>query len=192
MEDTLVIETLDQLKIFADPLRQQLLQAFCCNPSTVKQVAEQMGEKPTRLYHHVDLLEQNGFLEIVETKQVRGTVEKTYQTVARKIIVDHAMVGSLEEEADEPEFKKIVMNALQACLVDARDNLDEEFLQSKHQTAVVIAQAKVQMTPTQLKVFEEKLDTLLKEINTLEHGDEEQTAYSFTAACFPIKRSTCC
>ena len=192
MEDTLVIDTLDQLKVFADPLRQRLLQAFCCNPATVKQVAEGMGEKPTRLYHHVDLLEQNGFLEIVETKQVRGTVEKTYQTVARKIIVDHAMVGSLEEEADEPELKNILMNALQACLVDARDNLDEEFLHRKTQPAVVIAQAKVQMTPTQLKVFEEKLDTLLKEINTLEYGDEEQAVYSFTAACFPIKRSTCC
>jgi len=112
--------------------------------------------------------------------------------VARKIIVDHAMVGSLEEEAAEPELKSIVMNTIQACLVDARDNLDEEFLHRKAQPAVVIAQAKVQLTPTQLKVFEEKLDSLLKEISTLEHGDEEQTAYSFTAACFPIKRSTCC
>ena len=192
MEDTLVIDTLDQLKVFADPLRQRLLQAFCCNPSTVKQVAGEMGEKPTRLYHHVDMLEQNGFLEIVETKQVRGTVEKTYQTVARKIIVDHAMVGSLEEEADAPELKNIVMNALQACLVDARDNLDEDLLQRKQQPAVVIAQAKIQMTPTQLKVFEEKLDTLLKEINAVEFGDEERAVYSFTAACFPIKRSTCC
>ncbi|HSG25061.1 MAG TPA: helix-turn-helix domain-containing protein [Anaerolineales bacterium] len=192
MEDTLVIDTLEQLKVFADPLRQRLLQAFCCNPATVKQTAEAMGEKPTRLYHHVDLLEQNGFLEIVETKQVRGTVEKTYQTVARKIIVDHAMVGSLEEEADESELKNIVMNTLQACLVDARDHLDEDVLLRKAQPAVVIAQAKVQMTPTQLKVFEEKLDSLLQEINALEHGDEEQTVYSFTAACFPIKRSTCC
>jgi len=128
----------------------------------------------------------------VETKQVRGTVEKTYQTVARKIIVDHAMVGSLEEEVDEPEVKSIVMNTLQACLVDARDHLDEDVLLRKAQPAVVIAQAKVQMTPNQLKVFEEKLETLLEEISTLEHGDEEQTVYSFTAACFPIKRSTCC
>jgi predicted ArsR family transcriptional regulator len=124
MEDTLVIDTVEKLKIFADPLRQRLLQAFCCNPATIKQVAEQMEEKPARLYHHVDLLEQSGFLEIVETKQVRGTVEKTYQTVARKIIVDHALVGSLEEEAVSPEVKNVVMNTLQACLVDARDNFD--------------------------------------------------------------------
>jgi predicted ArsR family transcriptional regulator len=192
MEDTLVIDTVDKLKIFADPLRQRLLQAFCCNPATIKQVAEQMGEKPARLYHHVDLLEQNGFLDIVDTKQVRGTVEKTYQTVARKIIVDHALVGSLEEEAVSPEVKNVVMNTLQACLVDARDNFDEEIKRTPGRPTVMVAQATVQLTPTQLKALEEKIDTLLKDLEDIASGDEERTLYSFTAACFPIKRSTCC
>ena len=192
MEDTIIIDTVDKLKIFADPLRQSLLQAFCCNPSTVKQVAARMGEKPTRLYHHVDLLEQKGFLEVVDTKQVRGTVEKTYQTVARKIIVDHAMVGSLEEEAGETEVKQVVMNTIQACLVDARDHFDEVVNSSASQPAVVIAQAEVKMSPAQLKVFEEKLDALLEEISGMESSPDEQAVYSFTAACFPIKHSTCC
>lgn len=192
MEDTLVIDTVDKLKIFADPLRQRLLQAFCCNPTTVKQVAKQMDEKPTRLYHHVDLLEQNGFLEVVDTKQVRGTVEKTYQTVARKIIVDHAMVGSLEEDERATEIKNTVMNTIQACLVDARDHFDDETQPPTGQPAVVIAQATVTLTPSQLKVFEQKLDTLLGEIRDIQVEDEEQTIYSFTAACFPIKHSTCC
>jgi len=192
MEDTIVIDTVDKLKIFADPLRQRLLQAFCCNPTTVKQVAKQMDEKSTRLYHHVDLLEQNGFLEVVDTKQVRGTVEKTYQTVARKIIVDHAMVGSLEEDEGATEIKNMVMNTIQACLVDARDHFDDETQRSTGQPAVVIAQAKVNLTSTQLKVFEQKLDTLLDEIKDIQVEDEEQTMYSFTATCFPIKHSTCC
>ena len=192
MEDTLVIDTVDKLKIFADPLRQRLLQAFCCNPTTVKLVAKQMDEKPTRLYHHIDLLEQNGFLEVVDTKQVRGTVEKTYQTVARKIIVDHAMVGSLEEDTEDTEVKNVVMNTIQACLVDARDNFDDETQRLAGQPAVVIAQAKVNLTPTQLKVFEQKLDTLISEIGDIQIEDEERTMYSFTAACFPIKHSTCC
>lgn len=192
MEDTLVIDTVDKLKVFADPLRQRLLQAFCCNPTTVKLVAEQMDEKPTRLYHHVDLLEQNGFLEVVETKQVRGTVEKTYQTVARKIIVDHAMVGSLEEDAGGTELKNVVMNTIQACLVDARDHFDDENQPQIGQPSVVIAQAKINLTATQLRVFEQKLDTLLREVGEIPVEDEEQTMYSFTAACFPIKHSTCC
>jgi predicted ArsR family transcriptional regulator len=191
MEDTLVIDSVDRLKVYADPLRQQLLQAFCCNPSTIKQVAEQMGEKPTRLYHHVELLEQNGFLEVVDTRQIRGTVEKYYQTVARKIIVDHAMVGSLEEEGDL-EAKNVVMNTIQACLVDARDHFDDEAEPQTSLSSVVIAQAKIQLTPTQLKVFEEKLDDLLEELQAIKVEGEDSVMYSITAACFPIKRSTCC
>jgi hypothetical protein len=191
MEDTLVIDSVDRLKVFADPLRQQLLQAFCCNPSTIKQVAEQMDEKPTRLYHHVELLEQNGFLEVVDTRQIRGTVEKYYQTVARKIIVDHAMVGSLEEEGDL-EAKNVVMNTIQACLVDARDHFDDEAEPQPNLSSVVIAQAKMQLTPTQLKVFEEKLDDLLEELQAIKVEGEDPVMYSITAACFPIKRSTCC
>ena len=158
MEDTLVIDNVEKLKIFADPLRQQLLQEFCCNPATVKQIAEKIGEKPTRLYHHVDLLEQNGFLEVVDTKQIRGTVEKYYQTVARKIIVDHALVGSLEEESGETEVKNIVMNTIQACLVDARDHFDE----AEDPRSVILAQATLHLTPNQLKIFEEKLDSLVE------------------------------
>jgi predicted ArsR family transcriptional regulator len=192
MEDTLVINSVDQLKVFADPLRQQLLQAFCCNPATVKQIAEQIGEKPTRLYHHIDLLEQNGFLEVVETKQVRGTVEKYFQTVARKIIVDHALVGSLEEEGGETEVKNIVMNTIQACLVDARDNFDEQARQKDIRSAVILAQAKLQLSAAQLTALEEKLETILEEVSKIESEEEDQESYSFTAACFPIKRSTCC
>lgn len=188
MEDTLVIESVEQLKIFAAPLRQQLLQAFCCNPSTVKLVAEQLGEKPTRLYHHIELLEQNGFLEVVDTKQVRGTVEKTYQTVARKIIVDHAIVGSLEDGEADPEIKNVVMNTIQACLVDARDNFDDRV----KTPTVILAQAKMQLSAAQLKYFEDKLDGLLAEVETLESSEEETEMYSFTATVFPIKRSTCC
>jgi predicted transcriptional regulator len=192
MEDTLVIDTVDQLKIFADPLRQQLLQSFCCNPSTIKLVAQEMGEKPSRLYHHVEMLEQNGFLEVVDTKQIRGTVEKYYQTVARKIIVDHAMVGSLEEEAGDPATKNVVMNTIQACLVDARDHFDDESESEVNQAEVILAQAKMELTPSQIQMFEEKLDRLLEEIQEIEPKDEEPVTYSFTAACFPIKRSTCC
>ena len=192
MEDTLVLNSVEQLKIFADPLRQQLLQAFCCNPATIKQIAEQIGEKPTRLYHHVDLLEQNGFLEVVEIRQVRGTLEKHYQTVARKIIVDHALVGSLEEEAGETEVKNIVMNTIQACLVDARDNFSDQTGQKTSQPVVILAQAKLQLSPAQLTALEDKLDSILQDISEIEDEGEAQEVYSFTAACFPIKRSTCC
>src|ERR1041385_4253093 len=76
------IRTPEQLKAVADPLRQRILGLFVKEPRTTKQVAELLGQPPTRLYHHVDLLEKAGLIELVETRPKRGTVEKYFQAVA--------------------------------------------------------------------------------------------------------------
>jgi hypothetical protein len=47
-------------------------------PRTTKQVAELLGQPPTRLYHHVAALEGAGLLVLKETRQNRGAVEKWY------------------------------------------------------------------------------------------------------------------
>ena len=57
---------------------------------------------------------------------------------------------------------------------------------------MILAQDKLQLTAVQVKLLEEKLDTLLAEVMALENNEEDAQMYSFTAACFPIKRSTCC
>ena len=51
------ISDLDQVKALAHPLRMRIIETLAGpEPMTTKQVAEALGEKPTRLYHHVDML----------------------------------------------------------------------------------------------------------------------------------------
>jgi DNA-binding transcriptional ArsR family regulator len=49
------------------------------------QVAAQLGEPPTRLYHHVNALERAGVLRLVDTRQVRGTTEKYFELASKQI-----------------------------------------------------------------------------------------------------------
>jgi DNA-binding transcriptional ArsR family regulator len=79
------------LRALAHPLRLRLLEAFAQGRRTTMQVAVQMGEPPTRLYHHVNALERAGILKLVDTRQVRGTTEKYFE-VARK------QIGSIRGE----------------------------------------------------------------------------------------------
>ena len=51
-----------QIKALANPLRQQILELMIEAPITTKQVADRLGEKPTKLYHHVDTLEAAGLI----------------------------------------------------------------------------------------------------------------------------------
>ena len=49
-------------------------------------MADRLGEKPTKLYHHVDTLEAAGLIKLVKTKRKRGTVEKYFEAVAERFV----------------------------------------------------------------------------------------------------------
>ena len=74
-----------QLRALAHPLRLRLVEAFALGRRTTMQVAVQIGEPPTRLYHHVNALERAGILKLVDTRQVRGTTEKYFELATRRL-----------------------------------------------------------------------------------------------------------
>ncbi len=89
-----LVRDLDQLRALADPFRLRILQGFVEGARTVKDVARAMDDKPSRLYHHVAVLEDAGLLEITSTRKVRGTVEKHYRAVAARFEVDGSLLSS--------------------------------------------------------------------------------------------------
>ena len=91
------VRRLDQVKVLTDPLRQRILGVFMLEPRTTKQVAMRLGEKPSKLYHHVDALARAGLIELKETRQNRGTIEKYFQSVATHFTVDSSLFPSLPD-----------------------------------------------------------------------------------------------
>jgi DNA-binding transcriptional ArsR family regulator len=73
------------LRALAHPLRLRMVELFAESPKTTKQVAEILGEPPTRLYHHVAALERAGLVVLKETRQNRGAVEKWYAGVSKQM-----------------------------------------------------------------------------------------------------------
>lgn len=72
-----------ELRALAHPLRLRLMELFAETPRTTKQVADLLGEPPTRLYHHVAALERAGLLHLKETRQNRGATEKWFEASSR-------------------------------------------------------------------------------------------------------------
>jgi DNA-binding transcriptional ArsR family regulator len=71
-----------EIRALAHPLRLRLMELFVETPRTTKQVADLLGEPPTRLYHHVAALERAGLLRLKETRRNRGTTEKWYEAAS--------------------------------------------------------------------------------------------------------------
>lgn len=85
------ITDLRQVRAIANPLRIRMLQLFAQGPLTTKQVAQRLGEKPTRLYNHARALERAGLVRLVRTAQNRGTTERYLEAVGSRFEVDDSL-----------------------------------------------------------------------------------------------------
>ena len=97
---TFLIETPEQLKALAEPLRQSLLEQFC-RPATIKQAALSLGVPVTRLYHHVDQLLAAGLIRVAREEKRRAVSERFFQAVARRFAVSPSAFGGDGSRADE-------------------------------------------------------------------------------------------
>ena len=53
----LILSDLDAVKAIADPLRNQIIEVLSPEPLTVNQIGEKLGLAPSKLYYHVNMLE---------------------------------------------------------------------------------------------------------------------------------------
>jgi DNA-binding transcriptional ArsR family regulator len=110
----LVLTDIAQLKAISDPLRLSLVEAMNDDPGrgwTARELAERLGTKQTKLYHHLNLLEEHGIVRIVETRVVSGIVEKRYGAVARSFRVDRSLLTGGESAPMGPVLDAIFEKA---------------------------------------------------------------------------------
>ncbi|GAA0352434.1 winged helix-turn-helix domain-containing protein [Bacillus horti] len=75
------IQDIELAKILFDERKRRIMDVAKTEPITVAQMAEMLEEKPSRLYYHVNKLEDAGLLELKDTKQHGNLIEKYYQSV---------------------------------------------------------------------------------------------------------------
>src|SRR6266699_2543948 len=88
----MVISNFDTLKVAADPVRLRIMEVLIDNPLTVKQVARKLESAPTKLYYHVNLLEEHGLITVTGSRIVSGIIEKQYRASASSLRVDRSLL----------------------------------------------------------------------------------------------------
>ena len=124
MRETYKITDLEQVRLLADPFKLQLLQAFAEAPKTTKQVAAELGERITKLYRHVDALHDSGLLEVVEEKQKRGAIERTFCAVARRFEADQSLFAD-DAGHEVAEATREMLRVSEAEILDVLENRGE-------------------------------------------------------------------
>jgi DNA-binding Lrp family transcriptional regulator len=99
-----VVEDIETLRVLTDPLRLAILRVIMKDAHvkprlmTVKEIAEELGEPPTKLYRHVKQLESTGVIRDAETRLVSGIVEHRYSPGQAELRIDGSVLGRLGQD----------------------------------------------------------------------------------------------
>ncbi|MBS4192079.1 winged helix-turn-helix transcriptional regulator [Bacillus sp. FJAT-49705] len=73
---------LEQQKLISSPLRVKIIYLLDERPMTAKQVADKIGKSAGSIHYHIQQLYNGGILEIEETRENKGIIEKYYRAIA--------------------------------------------------------------------------------------------------------------
>ncbi|MFF4341659.1 helix-turn-helix domain-containing protein [Kitasatospora sp. NPDC001540] len=152
------------LKALADPLRLAVLGVLMKRdpePVSVKEVAAELDEAPTKLYRHVKQLEQTGLVYVAETRLVSGIVESRYRSAQQSLRLSPPVFA---ENGEQPA----VLEAVLAAMDLVRSEFQRYFLagridMSPEKRVGKFAHATLRLSPERLRRLRERIDGALEE-----------------------------
>lgn len=188
-----VVTDLQTLRIMSDPVRMQILEVTVETGRTVKEIAQTLHTTPGKLYYHVNMLEEQGLLQVASTRIVSGIIEKRYRTVARRLRVDGVLLDPTRAGHDE------VLDLLLYSILDTtRRDLDtiraavgsgsiDLSASAPPHRRVQMVKTLGRLTPAQATAFNERLQQLVQEFSATATGNTADQGYSLTIVFHPLQ-----
>jgi len=180
--DTALINTRQQVDALAGTMRMRILKA-AAEPRSIKEIAEALGVPPTRLYYHVNMLEEVGFVDVVETRKSGARIEKIYRVAAKSFRAGPDLAGNVGN-VDEAAA------ALTGLVMDVTRVEAEAALAHRLDGGTLTADmGRVQgnLTESQAEEIAERVEAILREVIDTETDDPSARAYSFTYLLLPTE-----
>ena len=188
MKSRITLQSLEQLKTISIPPRMAIFGALGEKPMTTKQVALKLGEKITKLYHHVSALESAGLVELVETKQNRGVIEKYYRAIAKTIHVDRSLfAGSPQERIVAKKVQKMIALTFEETLEEVRQGIATKVISNAHRHTL-IGRVHITATADQARELMVKLQRWLEQCRRF-CSKKEKASYAATIIFYPLAQN---
>ncbi len=98
LPDTYFLQTVEQLRTLADPLRLRITDLLGQRAMTVTQIGEAIGVPANKTHYHVRELERVGLVRLVETREKGGILEKYFRLVARGLNVPKELIRGVSPD----------------------------------------------------------------------------------------------
>ncbi len=189
LRDVHQIEDLDTLRVMADPLRVHIVEILISEPLPVKQIAQRLGLSPSKLYYHVNQLEEHGLIQVVDTRMVSGIVEKQYRAVSKQYRVKHELLSTATEEG-----RRGVNTAITAAIDSTKDDIlrslearqfETEHGAPPHPRKALVVRHHKRLSESDADEFRRRLNALADEFDEAPESDPEGQSFGLLIAYYP-------
>ena len=142
----------------------------------------------TRLYYHINLLEKNNIIHVVETRAMSGAVEeKYYQVAAYQFIVPRSMLSFSTPEGEE-SINVFLSAMLDETTEDIRQNIRSGHikmeLESPEPESLLLRRGLMKMSREKVSQFHQDLLDLMRTYQD-EPSKPEDAYYGLLLAVYP-------
>jgi DNA-binding transcriptional ArsR family regulator len=187
-----VISDVETLKALSDPVRLRILETMITAADeawTVKRLATALDVGPTKLYHHVNILEEHDFIRLAGTRVVSGIIEKRYRIAQLSVRLDRALLSGGGAEAASSVF-----DMLTVIFGSVRDDLERGIRSGLIAGADddplrdLLIRGLTSLTPERAIELRGRLRALLDEFDLLDAGAAEPGSrpFGYLVALYPI------
>jgi len=149
---------------------------------TAKELAEQLRTKQTALYHHLNLLEERGFIEVAETRVVSGIVEKRYRVTAVSFRVERSLLAGGGSDAMGEVLDTLFDKARTEIMAGQRAGLVDLGAESHEQRRMALWSTHARLSPASAR----KVTRLVERLAAMDDlEDPNGTDYGLVVAFYP-------
>ena len=172
-----VVSDVETLRALSDPLRIRILEAMVeadRESWTVKRIAVALGVGPTKLYHHIKILEDRELIRPAGQQLVRGIVETSYRIGQLQLRLDRRLLAS-----GEADVQSAAQEAITAVFEQARADLERAMAaglvhvdgEADPRRPLLLRRDLFRTTPERAAELRERLAALLDEYGSDTDGD---------------------
>lgn len=184
------IGDVETLKAISDPVRIRILDTMLSRPEeawTVKRLATALGVGPTKLYHHVNILEERELIRPAATRVVSGIIETSYRVAQLSLRLDRTLLagGRVPDAVDQ---------LLRSVLDGVRDGI-EESLRSGVAAAdpdapparrLILARGLTRLPAARAAELHERMRALMAEFDALDDAGEDAQPFGYLVGLYPM------
>lgn len=190
-----VISDVETLKALSDPIRLRILETMVTAADeawTVKRLAAALGTNPTKLYHHINILEERELIVVASTRVVSGIIETSYRIAQLSLRLDRALLSGAG-----PDVRSSVHDVLAVIFDSVRDEIERGLASGLIKSAddplsELLIRGLTMLPPGRTAELRQRLRELLEEFDVASPDEVEpgSVPFGYLVAVYPFPEPT--